>query len=98
MSPRGDTRERFRYQALLVSGLLKDQGLYELEPHPLPDGLILSFEGSSPVALFQYFGVSTYRLKMWDGERGWKDTNNYGSIVDLVIKLGQNYRSQCQLW
>lgn len=98
MPHREDFMGEFKYQALLISGLLKDKGFYALEPYPVPDGLILFFSGSSPTILFHYLGESSYRLKIWEGQRGWRGTSNYGSINHLVEILADKYRYRCQVW
>ncbi len=88
----------FMYQALLVSNLLKDKGFYTLEVEPYPDGLVLFFPGFSLVASFYYLGEFVYRLKIWDRERGWRTTLNYGSINHLVALLAKDYGSMCRGW
>lgn len=89
---------KFKYQALLVSALLKDRGLYELEVNPLSDGLVLFFPGSSQVAYFYYVGDEVYRLKVWDKERGWETTTDYGSTCHLVSLLAEKHSARCKRW
>lgn len=88
--------KRFLYQALLVSTLLKDKGLYELEVSPLSDGLILYSSDCSPVAYFYYLGDGAYRFKEWNRERGWVTTSCYGTINQLVALLAEKYRTRCK--